>query len=64
MKTQNQHILSWLESGKSINAIQALNHFGVFRLSARIANLKDQGFKIETKVIRRNNKNVADYKLK
>ena len=64
MGSQNCNILKWMKSGKPINAIQALNHFGVFRLSARIHNLRCEGHDIVSVRHRRNNKNVVDYKLK
>lgn len=47
MKTQNTQILAHLKTGQSINPLQALNKFGCFRLSARIFNLKDEGYDIE-----------------
>jgi hypothetical protein len=43
MKTQNEQILSYLEKGKSLTALDALKQFGCFRLAARIADLKQMG---------------------
>ena len=46
MKTQNQMILSYLQKGKSLTAMDALRLFGCFRLAARVADLKEMGEKI------------------
>lgn len=36
IKTQEEKILSWLQRGKKITALDALNRFKCLRLSARI----------------------------
>ena len=65
MKSQNQRILSFLKTGRSITPLSALNMFGCFRLSARIHDLKGQGFNISTEKYKvyKSNKIVAKYKL-
>lgn len=65
MKTQCDSIREYLESGKSITPIDALNLFGCFRLGARIADLKKQGMDIRTDIINdpRNGKRYASYRL-
>jgi hypothetical protein len=65
MKTESQNALikGWLLNGRSITALDALNMFGCFRLSARIANLKDQGMDIVTDMIQVNDKRIARYTL-
>lgn len=65
MKTESQNALikGWLLNGKSITALDALNMFGCFRLSARIANLKDQGMDIVTDMVQVNDKRIARYTL-
>lgn len=65
MKTQCDNIKEYLESGKSITPIDALNLFGCFRLGARIADLKKQGMAIRTDTINdsRNGKRYASYRL-
>lgn len=65
MKTQCDSIREYLESGKSITPIDALNLFGCFRLGARIADLKKQGMDIRTDIIHdeRNGKRYASYRL-
>ena len=45
--TQNLQILAWLKTGKTLTPLDALKHFGCFRLSARIYELKEQGWPIE-----------------
>lgn len=63
--TQRERILSHLQSGKTITAIEALEQFGCFRLSARIKELKNMGYCIVTKMIltKHSKKRVAEYKL-
>ena len=60
--SQNALIKGWLLNGYSITQLEALNQFGCFRLAARIADLRDEGFKIETKIVTlENGKRVAMY---
>jgi hypothetical protein len=60
--SQNALIKGWLLNGYSITQLEALNQFGCFRLAARIADLRDQGFKIDTKIVTlENGKRVAMY---
>jgi hypothetical protein len=61
--SQNALIKGWLLNGHSITTLDALNMFGCFRLSARIANLKDQGLPIVTDMVTINDKRVASYRL-
>jgi hypothetical protein len=65
MKTESQNALikGWLLNGKSITPLDALNMFGCFRLSARIANLRDEGLPIVTDMVTINEKRVARYYL-
>lgn len=44
--TQNEHILAWLESGRSISPREADDMFGCTRLGARIYDLKQRGYPI------------------
>jgi hypothetical protein len=62
-ESQNALIKGWLLNGHSITTLEALNMFGCFRLSARIANLKDQGLPIVTDMVTINDKRVASYRL-
>lgn len=66
MKTadsQNALIKGWLLNGYSITPMEALNMFGCFRLSARIANLRDEGMPVVTDMVTINDKRVARYYL-
>lgn len=64
MKSQNQLIKEHLEKGRSITALEALARYDCFRLSARIANLRDQGLRIKTEIIETHTgKRVAKYFL-
>ena len=45
--TQNEQVLAWLKQGKTLTPLDALDHFGCFRLSARIYELKELGWPIE-----------------
>ena len=51
MESQNKQIRTHLKKGNSINAIQALEMFGCFRLAARIKDLKDRGMVIDKAMI-------------
>ena len=63
-ESQNKQIKAWLESGKSITPLDALNLFGSFRLGARIFDLKnDYGMNIKTEMIEVNGKRYAKYSL-
>ena len=61
--TQNQQILDYLKSGKTITPLTALKKFGCFRLSARIYNLKQEGHNITTENVTRKGKTFAEYSL-
>lgn len=65
MKTlsQKKAILDYLMKGKPLTPIEALNKFGCFRLSARIKELRDEGFYIITKQIEVNGSRFAQYFL-
>ena len=62
-ESQNALIKGWLLNGKSITPMEALNMFGCFRLSARIANLRDEGLAVVTDMVTINDKRVARYYL-
>lgn len=62
-KSQTDLILKHLESGKSITPLAALKLYGSLRLGGRIYDLKKQGYPIETKMVRRNGKRFASYRL-
>lgn len=49
--SQSQSILNYLLQGKSITPLEAFDLFKCLRLGARIWDLKQQGYKIEEKLI-------------
>ncbi len=61
--SQNQKILDHMLSGKSIDPMQALRKMGCFRLAARINDLRDMGYRIDTVRVfnRRTKKHYAEY---
>lgn len=61
--TQLANIRKHLEEGKPITALEALNLYGCFRLSAHIFTLRNEGLNIVTNRITRNGKWFAQYSL-
>jgi len=63
--TQKDMILNWLQKGKTITPMEALEKFGCFRLAARIHNLRESGHNIvATDYETPSGKRVARYSLK
>jgi hypothetical protein len=62
-ESQNALIKGWLLNGYSITPMEALNMFCCFRLSARIANLREEGMLVVTDMVTINDKRVARYYL-
>ena len=63
--SQNKQIADYLNKGKKLTPIDALNKFGCFRLAARIADLRNDGMNIVTKTIKlENKKQIAQYSVK
>jgi hypothetical protein len=60
--TQTARILSHLKVGP-ITPLQALECYGCFRLAARIAELRDQGYNIHTERVTTGEKTYARYHL-
>ena len=61
--SQTALIKGWLLNGYSITQLDALNMFGCFRLAARIANIREEGFDIITDMVTINDKRIAKYYL-
>jgi len=59
---QEKIVLKMLRAGKTVSRF-TVRPYGIERLSDRIFKLKARGFKIDTIMIRKNNKNFANYKL-
>lgn len=63
-ESQNKQIKAYLESGRSITPLDALNLFDSFRLSARIFDLRnDYGMDIKSEIVESNGKRYAKYWL-
>jgi hypothetical protein len=62
--TQTESVLAALRSGHELTPLDALNRFGCFRLAARIDELRDAGYEIETRIVRNGRKAHASYYLR
>jgi len=63
-KNQSAKILSALQTGRSITALEALHEFGCLRLAARIKDLRRSGHPIRSKMVHTNEgKRIAVYEL-
>lgn len=62
-KTQNEKLLGRLGSGRNLTVTEAFDRFGVQRLAARIHELRNAGFRIDTNKINRNGRQVTAYRL-
>lgn len=60
--SQTEKILSHLKR-RPLTPLQALEHYGCFRLAARISDLRNKGHLITTEIIETNGKRVARYRL-
>ncbi len=50
MQSQNNMVLAMLKQGKVLTQLDVLE-YGIFRLGARIKDLRDRGYEIETESI-------------
>jgi len=63
-QSQENQILSYLQSGRSLTSMDALVKFGSWRLSARIFRLRQKGYNIKTKIEEtKQGKLIARYSL-
>jgi hypothetical protein len=60
-ETQNQQIIAYLMSGRTLTPLEALDRFGCLRLGARIWDLKKRGFDIKKETVESNGKHYASY---
>jgi len=51
-QSQTAQILTALQSGDRLTPIDALNRFGCFRLSARVSDIKDRGYRVQDKYVK------------
>lgn len=68
MKTQSEMILEYLQSGRTLTQLEALNRFGCARLASRIHELREDGHNIATRSItvdraHGGKANVTEYRL-
>lgn len=63
--SQKDKILEYLMSGKSLTPIEALNMFGSFRLGARIADIRKEGYIVYREMVTdsRTGKRYAQYSM-
>jgi hypothetical protein len=63
MKASHKELIEeYLNSGRTLTAVEALDKFGCFRLAARIADLRKDGVNIITDTITQKGKTFASYK--
>ncbi len=62
-ESQCKRIATYLKGGGILTPMDALDMFGCFRLSARIAGIRKMGYKVKTHIVSRNRKNYAEYYL-
>ena len=63
MNTQCDDILNHLETVGPITPLEALRHYGCFRLSARVYDLRQKGHQIKSDRVVKRKKVVAQYSL-
>ena len=59
--SHSYEVITRLKAGRTLTAIEALREFGCFRLAARVCDLRDAGWKIETREIKKGGKRYAEY---
>ena len=59
--SQCDKILAYLQQGKELTPIDALANWGIFRLGARIHDLRARGHKIKTELLQVGKKRFASY---
>jgi len=61
--SQNATVLAYLKTGRKLTPIGALVDFGIYRLAARVNQLRNEGHPITTAWVQRKNKRYASYTL-
>jgi len=61
--SQASEILKALKRGRKLTPLAALNEFGTLRLGARILDLRQSGYDIKTRMVRKGRSRVAEYSL-
>ena len=62
-QSQEQRIIGYLATGRTLTPLKALRNFGCFRLGARIYGLRQQGHDITSRLVAIGDKKVAEYRL-
>lgn len=62
-ESQNSQIRKHLQSGRTINPMEALNLYGCFRLASRIKDLRYDGLEVHKEMVERKGKRFAEYSL-
>lgn len=63
VKSQQEKLYSYLRKNRRITAKQALEKFGTKNLRARINDLRNDGWVIETQVNRKGNEKTTVYRV-
>jgi len=61
--SQNEQILAYLKTGKSLTSLEALKKFNCLRLSGRIYDLRSNGHVIRSTIVEIKGKKVGKYWL-
>ncbi len=61
--SQTNRIKKYLEKGGKLTQLKALTMFDCFRLASRINQLRNQGMEITTRMVKRNGKRFAEYRI-
>lgn len=66
--SQNERLLNHLQNNGSINPMQAWQELGIYRLAARVKNLRDDGYHVVGSKVEVPNRfgevcRVAEYKI-
>ena len=66
--TQNERVRDWLEAGKTLTSLEAVDFLAITRLAARISDLKKEGMAIRSTMVDVRNRfgercSVSEYKL-
>lgn len=62
-RSQADRIIDYLATGRPLTPIVALRRFSTLRLGARILELKRQGHPITSRLVKRGEARVAEYRL-
>lgn len=62
-ESQLKMLLRWLQSGRSITPLKALHQMGIYRLAARIKELRYKGHSIKAEMVYEHPVKFARYKI-